>query len=86
MKNITKKQYDRLIHLKEMSDHLATMQDEYYKQSTEILECEYSNGWIIDYFYNSNGSLNDLLSILDVVIDKDMFVGDSDHEHDDRIL
>lgn len=85
MKDITKKQYDRLIRLKQMYDRLATLQEDYYQNSIEILGCEEDNGWFVDYFYNSSGKLDDLLNKLEIAVD-DNFVGDRDHEHDGGIL
>jgi hypothetical protein len=70
MKTITKSEYTRLVHLKELIDVLGKAQEDYYQESVKILDCTDDNGWMVDYFFNDNMDINKLFEVLNVSVEE----------------
>jgi hypothetical protein len=67
---ISKSEYDTIIYNKKLSDALGQIQEDYYQQIVKILQCEDSNGWLVDYFFNDNVDIDTLFSHEGLEIEK----------------
>lgn len=61
MKTITKRDYEEIVFLKNISNHLAEEQEELYQRVKKILYVN-DNDWLTDYFYNNDISFLELIA------------------------
>jgi hypothetical protein len=69
MKTITKLEYEIIRMNKALSDRLEKMQEEYYQEIVKILKQEDDNGWVVDYFFNENLNIDEMLENSDIEVE-----------------
>ncbi|GEM_PF-5570406 len=69
MKTITKRDYEEIVFLKNISDHLQEEREELYQRVKKILYVTDDN-WVTDYFDNDSISFLELISHYGIELQK----------------